>query len=246
MSAPGSTRHRPKSIEELIAAQVRRWEAEREKRRERPPDAEPVMPPIALSREFGAGGLAVARVVAERLGFRVWNREIVHEIAERSGVRESLLSSLDEQTRRGIKGFVASLVGQDEARLEYARQLGEVVRTIAEHGAAVIVGRGANLIVDPTESLRVRILLPRDRRVADYAKRHGVAEQEAARTVDRTESERAAFLQEHFGASIGERDLYDLIINRSFLDIPATAAVVVAAYEAKFGHRFGGENRDDD
>lgn len=232
MTSPTSSHH-PSTIESLIARQVRLWE---NARKEREAKAEDVSPPpcITVSREFGAGGLAIAEEVAKQLGYTLWDHQIVHSIAERSGVRESLLASLDERSRRGVRAFVDSLVGRDDARLAYAKQLGEVVRAIAEHGSAVIVGRGASAIVDPAEALRVRVVMSREARIAGYAAREGLSEAEATKVVDETEAAREAFLLEHFGVSKASETDYDLVINRDGFDVEGAATVVVAAYRARF------------
>jgi cytidylate kinase len=222
-------------IESIIASQVQRWELAQRQRAAMAPEVVLPTPVITVSREFGARGAAVARGLAEQLSFQLWDKALVHAIAESSGVTDQLVASLDEQARGILAEFVASFkVGEQEAALDYAQSLGWVVGTLARHGAAVIVGRGAQYLVDRERALRVRIVESMDKRAPDYAKRHGVDREEAERTITRAENERLNFCRKHFGEDATDAKHYDLVINRDTLSRKATIAIIVAAYRTKF------------
>src|SRR5690606_3587358 len=74
----------PRSLDALVNYQVQRWAAASSAptRGESGPEHRPV---ITVSREYGTQGSALARLVAERFGFRVWDQELVHAIAEDAG-----------------------------------------------------------------------------------------------------------------------------------------------------------------
>jgi len=223
---------RPRSVEVLVDEQIRRWEY----LRTHPIKGTPSPPPpavVVVSRELGAGGSSVARLVADALEFRLWDRDIVHAIAEKSGVREALLASLDEHARGMLGGVVATLRGADEAITAYAQRLAEVVRTIAHHGSAVIVGRGAQFLVDPHHALRVHVIAPRDVRVERTAQRRGISLEQAEREVALSDRARKKFLKQHFGEDGGEPLHYDVIVNTVAVSIEAAAAGIIAAYRAR-------------
>ena len=84
-------------IDQLISEQVLTWskrEELSEKSKEKPGD----WPVISISREFGARGRSLARELKKRIGFNVWDNELLSAIAEEAGSDERFLSSLDEQT----------------------------------------------------------------------------------------------------------------------------------------------------
>src|SRR5690349_4732084 len=60
-------------------------------------------PCLLISRERGSGGSRVARLAGERLGWQVFDREILDQIAELAHVRLQLAESVDEQTRAKLE-----------------------------------------------------------------------------------------------------------------------------------------------
>jgi len=222
-----------RGVRALVNEQVGKWTSDKHGLRmgKRGP-----WPLIAISREFGALGAAVGMEVAARMGFSFWDREIVSAIAKETGAREALLDSLDERSRNSIEDVLASmLMGQMTTMGEYVQQVVRIVRTIDKHGAGVVVGRGAQYILEWDRALRVRAVGPLDRRVEDYAKRQGVDYREAERAIVSMERDRQKFIRQHFNKDVADPSDYDLVINTSSLSVNAAASVVIAAYGAKFG-----------
>ena len=67
-------------------------------------------PYLLISREKGAGGSAVAQLAGKRVGWQVFNSELVDAIAEKAHVRRELIESLDERDRKTIQDVVAQLL----------------------------------------------------------------------------------------------------------------------------------------
>jgi len=224
----------PRDAQKLVDEQVRKWEQGEKKRagEERP---EP-WPLITVSREFGALGTVTGEQTARKLGFGFWDQEIVHAIAEQTGIQERLLESLDEQTRTRIEDFIGeSVFGAGTTAVKYVRQVIRVVRTIERHGGAVVVGRGAQFILAREAALRVRVVCPYAQRVAGYAKREGLSEREAERKLVRVERERQEFIRRHYDREVGDPVHYDIMVNTESLLPDQAADVLVAAYRSKFG-----------
>jgi cytidylate kinase len=222
-----------RGVRALVDEQVGRWTTDRQ-------DMETGMqgpwPLVAISREFGALGAAVGTRVAERMGFSFWDQEIVSAIARETGAREALLDSLDERSRNAIEDVVSSmLMGEMTTRAEYMQQVVRIVRTVEEHGAGVVVGRGAQYILDADRALRVRTMGAQGRRIEAYANRQGIAHREAERKVVSMERDRHKFIRQHFNRDVSAPSDYDLLINTTTLSVDSAASVVIAAYQAKFG-----------
>lgn len=225
----------PRTLEQMVEEQVRRWRLAQNKRHESEPPPRPA-PVITLSREFGSLGAAVGRAAAEELGFELWDQEIVHAIAERAKTTDRMVESLDEHDRGDVEDLVtASLSGDQYTEFNYLRQLHWVIHTIHQHGSAVIIGRGAQFIIDPSECLRVRVICPRADRAADYARREGLSLEQAGAKVDEVERDRRAFIRRTFEKDVTDENHYDAIVNRAYLSVEAAGRIVVAAYHAKFG-----------
>ena len=105
----------------------------------------------------------------------------------------------------------------------------KVVCTIAEHGRAVIVGRGANFILPPEKRFSVRMVAPLDVRILNIARRFGVSAEEAKRRVIRRESRRSAFIRQSFNADISDPIYYDLTISTGNLSIESAVEAVIGA-----------------
>jgi cytidylate kinase len=225
----------PRSVNEMVEYQVQRWMAEQQKRRQERRTQEKPAPIVTISREAGALGTTLGRGVADRLGFRVWDQELVQRIAEQSGASETLFSAVDEQARNAIEDLLAGiLMGDSFTEKEYLAQLMRVVHVIAQHGSAVIIGRGAQYVLPPDAALRVRVIGSLDARVRSVASTRGLSERDARSEVERIDRERITFIRHHYRQDAADSHGYDLIINSTTIPTERAVDVVVSAYHAKF------------
>lgn len=223
-----------RSIDQMIAEQVRTW-AKRQAIRDVRGESPRSWPVITISREFGARGAALAAELGERIGFEVWDRELLVAIAERSGADEKLLSSLDERRRTAIDDVVrGTLTGFQHTNTQYFRTLLRVLHTISTHGKCIIVGRGANYVSRASNTLRVRVVAPLEVRIRNYAERQSIGEAEARKTIAIKDAERADFIKYYFKRDIGCPSDYDLVINSDTYSLEHLADIVLAAYECTF------------
>lgn len=227
----------PRSVNELVEQQVQRWMAEQQKRaEEKRLVPEPPKPIVTVSREAGALGTDLARHVAERLGFRLWDQEIVQRIAEQNGASEALYRAVDERARNAIEDLLAGiLMGDSLTEKEYLAQLMRVIHAIAQHGSAVVVGRGSQFVLAQEPALHVRVVAPKEARVQNIASTRGLSERDARAEVDRIDKERVTFIRHHYHRDASDPHAYDLVINTATLPLSRAADVTVSAYGAKFG-----------
>ncbi len=224
-----------KYLDQMITEQVKLWsrhEAEAARKGERPG----AWPIITISREFGARGAGLARVLGRRIGFRVWDKDLLQAVAEESGADERLLASLDEHRRTAIDDAVrGALQGSQYTNTQYVRALMRAVHTIEAHGKSIIVGRGANYISKAPERLRVRVVCPLEVRVRGYAEREHLTEKEARKRVLTQDADRDDFIRHYFKRDHGNPSDYDLVLNSATFSLEQLADLVLAAYMAKTG-----------
>lgn len=209
----------------------RHWES---RRGERPPGTAPAFT-IALSREAGILGTSVAQEVGKRLGWQVYDHELVEHIAREMRVRAALLESVDEKPQSWLLETLHSLptaTDQGErksvvSQSAFVRHLVETVLALGIHGECVIVGRGAALILPAETTLRVRLVAPEKERIAMLRRRLSLSEEEAARRVRTIDRERNDFVRNHFQKDPTDATRYDLTLNASRLSVAAAAAVIV-------------------
>jgi len=218
------------SIKQFVTEQVKKWEHMYSQTGRQ---AEPRLPSITLSMEPGSGGSILAQQIADRLEFDLFNREIVEEIAKSAEIRETVIETLEKDRLSGIEDFIASLVKDYYIHPDlYLEHLFKVISTIAKHGRAVIVGRGANFILPAHEIFAVRVIAPLEIRIRNVALKYNVAAEEAKRRVIQRESRRKAFVGHSFNADISNPIHYDMVINTGKIRIAAAAEAVIAAVMA--------------
>jgi cytidylate kinase len=194
------------------------------------------MPLITFQRQHGSRGAVVARLVAERLGYTCWDRELVAAIAVHLQVDASELTPLDEhrrETGEALAATAASRVGH----ADYVRGLQAVAQTLTRRGSAVVVGRGVGFLLGADDCLRVRVVAPLEQRVAGLAGRSQLSLETARATIEYVERDRQAFIREQHGCDVEDPTSYDLVVSTGTMAVETAADVIVAAYQARFGAR---------
>lgn len=207
------------------------------------------MPIITISRQYGSGGSEVARRVAGRLGWKVYDNELVEQVAARLGVttaevsaREERVSSLAERLTAAMAlgvpeamPMVSDFMSQpSEERMVEVTQL--VIAEAVRSGPAVLVGRGAQcLLAARTDALHVYCYAPVEALVR-YAIEHlDVDPGDAPRLVRETNQHRADYVRRHFHRDWQDYTNYDLCVNTARLGMGGATEVVLAAAAQQFG-----------
>jgi cytidylate kinase len=187
---------------------------------------------IALSREAGTYGAAIARAVADRLGWPVYDSELLQHIATDMGVRKTLLSSMDERHVSWLSEYLEGLSPhRGVSQYAFLHRLLQTILSLAAHGNCVIVGRGATKVLPAATTLRVRIVAPRERRIEAVQHEHGISREEARRRVEATDRERDEFVREHFNMDATDPRNYDLLLNAARFPIEQCAELIIAALD---------------
>lgn len=223
------------NIERLISEQVLSW-ANREAKARRKLKTLGIWPVITISREYGALGRSLANKLGKLIGFKVWDKELFSAIAEEAGADERFLASLDERRRKMIDdALYSSFMGSKHSNTHYFRSLLRVVHTIGEHGKSIIVGRGGNYIIKPSNALRVRLICPMEERISSVATREGISEKKAEKLIKVRDTERVDFIRHYFKRDSGSPHDYDLVLNSGVFKMDQLVELILLAYEKKVG-----------
>jgi cytidylate kinase len=191
-------------------------------------------PWIALSRELGAGGGELAIQLGAALGWRIFDREILQAVAAEERRDEWTLERFDEKGVRAFGEYIAPLIiPADPGQSRYLVDLTRVVRRLGCEGHAVLVGRGANFILDPTRGLRVRAVAPAADRAKALAHDLGLAPDKARRRIAASDAAQRDFVWQAFQREIEDPAGYDLVVHPRALGLPAAVAAILAAARAK-------------
>jgi cytidylate kinase len=193
-------------------------------------------PYLIISREKGAGGNTVARLVGKRMGWQVFENEIVDEIAKEAHVRRQLIESLDERDQATIQDIIGQLLIPGEiGTSDYLRYLKQVVLTLGHQGDVVIVGHGARFILPKQFGLCVRMVAPIETRIQRIADKAHLGLEAARVEVEKTDHERVKAVHHHFGQDVTDPLSHDIIINTAAINVEAAAEIVIMALQRKLG-----------
>lgn len=184
---------------------------------------------ITFSRQLASGGEYIAQEVAKRLNFKIYHKDLVDKIANKANLRRSQVESLDEKSRQAIEEWYKAIMMEPNflTSSEYFKHLSETVLSIAQHGRAVIVGRGANFILGERTGLRVRVIAPEKTRIERLMKIENIDEKKATKLIRASDKERRRFIKEHFGKKVDDEHDYDLIINTEKISLNEAIDMIV-------------------
>lgn len=227
----------PKPSSERLADAIeqarRHWQRERQIRGPIEVGAPTLHFTITISRQAGARGPTIARAVAERLHWPVYDHEILEAIATEMGLREKLLASVDEKHVGWVQEIVQRLSALPHvSENAYVGRLVPMLLSLASHGDCVIVGRGAAQVLPPATTLRVRLVGPVQERIAAIERRFGISHAEAAQWVQKTDLDRNRFVHDHFQKDASNPEVYDLVLNSCRFSDEKCAEMILAALHA--------------
>jgi cytidylate kinase len=201
---------------------------------------------VTISREYGSGGGEIAARLAERLGWRLIDHEVVIQIAQRLGVEEEDAAAHDEHAESWVVQFLSTMqsVGPMVAlpsnlsfpptEAAYTRALRDVVHGAVLAGRVVIVGRGSQIILrERRDTLHVRIVAPLEYRIAYVATRENLARAAAQQRIQQKDQERRRYLSATYQAVPEDAHLYDLVLNTNVLAFDNCVSLIQHGLEAK-------------
>jgi len=196
-------------------------------------------PTICFSRKMGIGALEVADILAEKIGCRVIDREILEYIANQADLSEKPVAIYDERYTGKINEFFTMLFGEKAfIKSDYSRHLFSAVYSIACLEPVIFVGRGTHLLLPRDQVLAVRFISSKENRIKRLAGILDVKEEEVESILDKNDKEQRDFFKKVYGKSDAPSYEFDMIINCDFISDPQLSAEIVAhAFKEKFKRR---------
>jgi len=220
----------PHSIEILIDRQMRRWNLQQVS------EAPSLRPPcVALSRLPHSGAAEIGQLVAERLDYGFFGREIVDQIAGERGVQHQLVAGLDEKIHGTIDRYVADAFRVHAfTESDYLRHVVRVIATLGNRGMAVILGRGAVFILSPARALRVFVVAATSARIGRLAESRGLSHEQAAEMIGDEDARRREFFRHQFAVAPDDPLHYDIVVNTGTMSIDAAVDIIIDALRCRF------------
>ena len=191
---------------------------------------------INIGRQLGAGGLEIGRMLAQEFHAKYYDRELLNLAAEESGFSAEFFKRNDER-----KGFLRSFLS-----LPYGNGVGstnfyqnnfsqeslfkfqsDAIRKAADEGSCVFLGRCADYVLrDYPNVVNVFITASLDTRIRVVAETKGISADEAKKTIEQKEKNRAEYYNYYTGKQWGYAASYDLCIDASLLGFEATERII--------------------
>lgn len=185
---------------------------------------------ISIGCEYGSGGPAVGKRIAEDLGIEYYDRELIDRIIERTGVSQHLLDMADAGI--DVKGRSSSQIGSGPTkyknlteRMVYIQT--QVVKKLAERSSCVIIGRCADYILkDRNDCLNIFIYAPEQVRIQTVMEVKGCTEEDAKKLIRVNDEMNHARYKQMTGTYRGDRHNRHMLIDSSYLGIEGTAKYI--------------------
>jgi cytidylate kinase len=180
---------------------------------------------ITISRQYGSGGGEIGRRLAARLNWRLVDQSVVKEVAARARVSPSVAAEYDERVdpwfhrmvkalwQGGYEGAASTIESVPVDSEAVAALSAQIVHEVAALGEAVIVGRGAQCVLQHNpQAFHVSIYAPREMRIAALRERLP-AGTDAESVMEETDRRRAGYIRRYYDRDWTDRWLYHLSIS---------------------------------
>ena len=202
---------------------------------------------ITIEREYGCGGGDIAQLVANRLGWKLWDQRLTEEIARLANCPKAVVEAREERNdplyyrlfKSFLRGSYEGSINAPKLNLVDSETILKTTRRVVEHAAekgnCVIVGRGSQqFLKNRPNTLRIFLYAPREDKVRRLLGR-GKSEKDAEELVDTVDRERADFIQKYFNSEWPDRPIYHGMLNTVIGDecVANMILSLVRTYEAR-------------
>ena len=184
---------------------------------------------ITIGRQSGSGGREIGMKLAQKLGVKCYDKELITRAAKESGLAEEIIDTHDEKPN---KSFLYSLVmdsyemgfgaGYTDIPLSHKVFLAQLnaIKQIADEESCVIVGRCADYALEGRDNLiRVFITGEEDCRIARLEGTYNLNADDAKTLMKKKDKERSSYYNYYSNKEWGRADSYDLCISSTLLGV---------------------------
>lgn len=200
--------------------------------------------PVALtiSRQVYSSSHEIAEILIELLnkdevlGRKEWalfDRDLVHRILQDHNLPKRIAQYMPEDREKTLTSTINEILGVHPSMWELFHFTCDTIHKLARVGNTILIGRGAHIVTrNLPHVLRVRIIAPKEMRIARAAKMLGIPISEATRIISQDDHARGAYVRCHFDESIDDPAAYDMVLNTGSLDEETAALVLYQALVA--------------
>lgn len=188
---------------------------------------------ITLSREYGSGGRYIGKLVAEKLGIRLYDKEFVAKLAEETGLSSEYIEN-NEQKRGALEtlnnGYYSGLSNSDELFIKES----ELIKKVASENSCVIVGRCADFILKENKNVfKVFVYSNMENKVKRAIDIYGLDKNKAEKEINRINKLRANHYKYYTEKDWNNPENYDICINSDSLGVEKAADLICEMIKEK-------------
>ena len=179
---------------------------------------------ITIGRQFGSGGSDVGKLVAQRMGIKLYDKELINLAAKQSGLSEHILEDYDERPTNsflyslslGAYSFDSAIASVPDMPIvdKFFMVQSQIIRDIAEKEPCVIIGRCAESVLKDHDSLlSVFIHSDIERRINRVCEKENISRSAAADLIKKTDKKRASYHNYFSEGRWGDAAAYDICLD---------------------------------
>ena len=200
---------------------------------------------ICIGRKFCSGGRNVAALIADELGIKVYDRDLLKKAAQNTGFSEQFFDEADEEkTRKGLRGLFLNHLSSNGLTSNYLsnesifNMQSDAIRHIHEQEDCVFIGRCSDYVLRESDRLlNVFIASDMDDRVARVLRHadEGMTESKALSFIEDIDRKRSSYYNYFTGRTWGDPAVYDICLNSSTLGYEKCAQIILALAKERLG-----------
>ncbi len=199
---------------------------------------------ITISRQFGAGGKTLGKMIAKTLGYTFADDHIVEMVAEAANVSPHWVESVEKEAGSTLSRVISSMVSKrwldrilvgergyidEDIYLDY---IVVIISQVAEEGDVVILGRGSQYILDDHPDAHHVLLIDEVKnRVKFMLDHYDLSQKQAAKIVSKEDKRRLNFYRKLGKEDFDDPSLYNLVLNMSRVDLETASTLACKLVE---------------
>ena len=187
---------------------------------------------LTISRQFGAGGITLGKMIAEKLGYTFADTEIIQEIAKEANVSPQWVESFEKEAGSKLSRVISSMVTQkwldrvlkdERGYLDeqiYLDYLVLIIAKMADENDVVIIGRGSQYILnDHPDAFHILLVDEFENRVKFLVDRYQFSQKKATSIVNNEDKRRLNLYRKIHKKDYDNPGLYHLVLNMNRIDL---------------------------
>ncbi|MGD8521888.1 MAG: cytidylate kinase-like family protein [Desulfobacterales bacterium] len=200
---------------------------------------------VTISRQFGAGGITLGKMIADELGYMFADQDIVERVAKEANVSPHWVETVEKEAGGKLSRFITKMVSKplvdrilkdergyidEETYLDY---IVLIIAQIADEGDVVILGRGSQYILnDHPDAFHILLINDFENRVKFMMENYDLSNAKAAQVVSREDKRRMSLYRKLGKADYDSSSLYHLVLNMARMDLQQALKLVCNLVES--------------